>query len=620
MGVLLERVARSSTLNDAWKRVLANDAADEVLSAGVRQFALDAETRLTDLGARLRSGEYQPARLTRVSLTKENGTERILHIPPVTDRVVEGAMLTVLTPLIDPLLGPSSFAYRPGLGVLDAVQEVARLRDEGFAHVLRTDIADCFPSIRVDQLRRILGVLVSDPDLLTVIDLLFARTLQTGRRGIGLPQGSPLSPIFANLVLEHLDERLRRAGYPLVRYSDDVVIFATSRDDALEAARVVSMAAEELGMSLSVDKTDAMSFEAGFCFLGEDFGTRYPPVVENRIDVPEERTVFVGAAGGRVRIDEGRVVVDRDEQQLLDVPAGLVARIVCFGPVGVTAGLRNWALSAGVELVFCSQRGRYLGQIMSGHVNHLERLRHQLAVADTPERFLPLARQMVEAKVRKQAVLLRRMMRKESARELAESVEKMESYAGMLPDAGSREEIMGLEGAVARAYFQALTVCVNPVFGFTGRNRRPPLDVVNSALSFGYAILLSEAVSALVAAGLNPAIGFLHTDQDRRPSLALDLIEEFRPLIIDQVVMEALRRHRLRPEHGRRDENHGGVLLTAAGREIIVDGYERRMLQMTRGALPDFAGTLRRHLYRQAQVLAAWVENLGPGYVGLAWR
>lgn len=247
-------------------------------------------------------------------------------------------------------------------------------------------------------------------------------------------------------------------------------------------------------------------------------------------------------------------------------------------------------------------------------------MRNQLAASDTPSRFLPLARKLVEAKIRKQAVLLRRMMRKDSARELAESVEMMESYADMLPDAGTREEIMGLEGAAARAYFQAWTACVDPAFEFTGRNRRPPLDVVNSALSFGYAILLSEAVSALVATGLDPAIGFLHSDHDGRPSLALDLMEEFRPLVVDQVVMEALRRHRLRPEHGRRDEHRAGVLLTAAGREVVVDAYERRMLQMTRGALPDFAGTLRRHLYRQAQVLAAWVENPGPGYVGLSWR
>ena len=625
MGAMLERVCRPGALADSWKRVLANDAEDDVLSPGVRRFARDADTLLDELRGRLLDGGYLPARLVRVSIPKEDGQERVLHIPPVVDRIVERAVLSVLTPLLDPLLGPSSFAYRPGLGVVDAVQEVARLRDEGFTHVLRTDIDDCFPNIRVDRLRRILGVLVTDPELMAVLDLLLARTLHgPGRRrnrpGIGLPQGSPLSPILANVMLEHLDDRLRRAGYPTVRYGDDLAILATSRDDALEAGRVASKAAEEIGMRLGADKTDAMSFEAGFCFLGEDFGTRYPPVIEDRIDVPDERTVFVAAAGSRVRIDQGRVVVERDEQELLDVPAGLVARIVCFGPVGVSAGLRNWALSSGVELVFCSQRGRYLGQVVSGHVNRVERLRNQFAAADAPERFLPLARGLVEAKIRKQAVLLRRMMRKDTAGELAESVEMMEGYADMLPAAQGREEVMGLEGAAARAYFQAWTACVDPAFGFTGRNRRPPLDVVNSALSFGYAILLSEAVSALVATGLDPAIGFLHTEHDGRPSLALDLVEEFRPLIVDQIVMEALRRRRLRPEHGRRDEHRGGVLLTAAGREVIVDGYERRMLQMTRGALPDFAGTLRRHLYRQAQVLAAWVENLGPGYVGLSWR
>ncbi|MGH3940148.1 MAG: CRISPR-associated endonuclease Cas1 [Pseudonocardiaceae bacterium] len=500
-----------------------------------------------------------------------------------------------------------------------------RLRNEGFTHVLRADIDDCFPSIQIEPLSRILNVLVPDPDLMAVLDLLLTRPLHgPGRRrnrsGIGLPQGSPLSPILANPMLEHLDDRLRRAGYPIVRYGDDMAIVATSRDDALEAGRIASAAAEEIGMKLGEDKTAAMSFEDGFCFLGEDFGTRYPPVIENRIDVPEERTLFVGAAGSRVRIGEGWVVVERDEEELLDVPAGLVARIVCFGPIGVTAGLRNWALTSGVELVFCSQRGRYLGQVVSGHVNRVERLRNHLAASDTPERYLPLARQFVEAKIRKQAVLLRRMMRKDTARQLTESVEMMEGYADMLSDAGSRDEIMGLEGAAARAYFQAWTACVDPEFGFTGRNRRPPLDVVNSALSYGYAILLSEAVSALVATGLDPAIGFLHTDHDGRPSLALDLVEEFRPLIVDQIVMESLRRRRLRPEHGRRDEHRGGVLLTAAGREVVVDAYERRMLQMTRGALPDFAGTLRRHLYRQAQVLAASVENLGPGYVGLSWR
>lgn len=426
--------------------------------------------------------------------------------------------------------------------------------------------------------------------------------------------------MLANLVLEHFDERLRYAGFPVVRYVDDLAVLATDRDEAWEAARVASAAAEEIGMTLGADKTEVMSFEEGFCFIGEDFGLRYPPVLEQRVEVPERRTVYVGIPGSRIHMGQGRVVVEHDDVELLDVPAGLVARIVCFGAVGVSAGLRNWALSAGVETVFCSQRGAYLGQSVSGHRGRIERLRCQLAASEDPQRYLPLARAITEAKIRKQAVLLQHLTRRDSAQDLREAIQTMGGYADMLPQATSRAEVMGLEGAAARAYFQAWVAIVDPEFGFTGRNRRPPLDVVNSALSFGYAVLLSEAVSALVASGLEPALGFLHTDQDNRPSLALDLIEEFRPLVVDQVVLEALRRRRLRPEHGHHDDTHGGVLLTRAGREVLLDGYERRMLAMTRGALPDFAGSLRRHLYRQAQTVAAWIDGIGAGFVGLSWR
>ena len=139
-------------------------------------------------------------------------------------------------------------------------------------------------------------------------------------------------------------------------------------------------------------------------------------------------------------------------------------------------------------------------------------------------------------------------------------------------------------------------------------------------MSFGYAVLLSEAVSALAAAGLDPAIGLLHVDGDNRPSLALDLIEEFRPLVVDQVVLTLARRAALRLDNGRDDPDRGGVLLTREGREVLLDAYERRMLRVTRGGLPDFTGSIRRHLHRQAQALASWLEGHGPAPTGMSWR
>jgi CRISPR-associated protein Cas1 len=177
-----------------------------------------------------------------------------------------------------------------------------------------------------------------------------------------------------------------------------------------------------------------------------------------------------------------------------------------------------------------------------------------------------------------------------------------------------------LKARAARQYFAALGQIMPEDMRFTGRSRQPPEDTINAALSYGYAVILAEAVSALCAAGLDPAVGMFHAEQDRRPSLALDLMEEFRPLIIDQVVVAAARRAELRPEHCHRDEHGHGVLLTKAGREILIGNYERRMLQQTRGALPGMSGSLRRHLYRQAQRIAAYVQDPQATWTGLSWR
>ena len=134
-------------------------------------------------------------------------------------------------------------------------------------------------------------------------------------------------------------------------------------------------------------------------------------------------------------------------------------------------------------------------------------------------------------------------------------------------------------------------------------------------------------MTAVRAAGLEPAIGVLHGDDNRRPSLALDLLEELRPMVVDQVVIEATRHERLTTAHARTQDGRAGVMLTQAGKEALLDGYERRMLQATRGALPDFAGTIRRHLYRQAQRLQAAItaaaanpDATATSWTGMSWR
>jgi len=385
----------------------------------------------------------------------------------------------------------------------------------------------------------------------------------------------------------------------------------------------MSEAASELDMTLGADKSAVMSFDEGFCFVGEDFGPRYPPALaDHRVAEPAQRVLYLGMPGAHARIESGRVIVESpQDQEMLDVPSGSVERIVCFGAVGISAGLRSWALASGVDLVFLSRRGSYLGHAWPAAAEHrIARLRAQLAAADDGSRSLAFGRAVVDAKVRKQMIVLQRFARRDNSETVMDAAGQMEQLLTMLPDCGTRDELMGIEGAAARAHFTALGQIVPQDMRFAGRSRQPPADVINAALSYGYAIIMGEAVSALCAAGLAPAIGLLHTEQDRRPSLALDLMEEFRPLIVDQVVIAAARRKELRPEHGHREESLHGVLLTKAGREVLVAGYERRMLQHTKGALPGLSGSLRRHLYRQAERTAAYVHDPQATWTGLSWR
>jgi len=622
----LANVAGPEQLAAAWADVLAGDRDDGVLGPGVARFARDAEQFLAEIAAQLTAGTYQPGPLTPVALPRPDGQTRLLHVPSVRDRIVERAILAVLTPVIDPWLGPFSYAYRPGLGVADAVQALAGLRDEGLLWVARSDFHDCFGSIPVPLLRRVLAVLVEDTRLLALIGSLLSRSAAArGSAAVvrGLAQGSPLSPLWANLVLARFDAQVAGAGFPLVRYADDLAALAASQDDAWEAMRVMNQAAADLGMPLGAGKSAVMSFAEGFTFVGEDFGPRYPPALaDHRVVEPARRVLYLGMQGSHARLEAGRVVVESaDDTELLDVPSGTVERIVCFGATGISAGLRSWALATEVDLVFLSRRGSYLGHALPGGGRHrIARLRAQLAAADDTARAAAFGRAVVDAKIRKQMVLLRRLARRDNAEIVTAAARQMDQLLVMLPDCATRDELMGIEGAAARAYFAALGQVLPEGMTFPGRSRQPPEDITNAALSYGYAIILGEAVSALCAAGLDPAVGLLHAEQDRRPSLALDLMEEFRPLVVDQVVIAAARRAELRPDHGHREETIHGVLLTKAGREILLAGYERRMLQHTKGALPGLSASLRRHLYRQAERLAAYIHDPTATWTGLSWR
>lgn len=366
-----------------------------------------------------------------------------------------------------------------------------------------------------------------------------------------------------------------------------------------------------------------MDFGEEFSFDDESSGPRYS-VLDGKVVMKEplDRTVYTAVQGGRVRIRQGRLLVeDKNGIIVLNMPSAHVARLVLFGSVGLSAGARSWALGQEIDTIFCSRKGSYQGSLLSaGSPRRLDRLRAQLEVASDPGRAMPFARAVIEAKIRHQLTLVRHFATPDIADDIAPDLELLVSLRDLAKTALAPQDLMGVEGAAAKAYFSAVSRLMPEPLRFEGRSRRPPLNVFNSAIGYGYAILLGECVSALAAAGLDPGIGFLHVEEPNRPSLALDLMEEFRPLIVDQVVVHLCRRGSLTAEHGKTRASEPGVFLTKAGKAALIDGYEKRLLQVSSGSLPRFTGSLRRHIYRQAQRLTSYIYGYEDTWTGLSWR
>lgn len=624
-GPLMTELVRIPVLRKAWDVVAANDAADGTVSASVERFAERLDERLTELSAQLRDGAFDPHPLRRVELDRRGDSPRVLHIPSVRDRVVERALVDVLTSRIDPWLSPHSFAYRPGLGVADACQALVRSRDAGMNVVVRLDVADCFDSLDRDILIASLARRVPEVAILTLVNALLERPRLDGRRlrrsARGAPQGGPLSPLLCNVYLDRFDTELARHGVAVIRYADDIALPCSGAIRAWEVMEMATDSARTLGLELGDDKASVTTFDEGFAFLGEDFTAIYPPEEPlARVREPDRRVLYVQAEGSLVRISKGQVVVSKHDNDLLSVPSSHVGAVVCIGSANVSAGFRSKALGEGIDVVFISRRGRFDGWLQGARLPNARTRRLQYERSGDTEFRLSLARLLVVGKLANQRALLLRYQRREGSDRVVEAAEAIERQARQAERVATIDELMGAEGAGSLAYFSVFAQLLPPWTQWTGRNRNPPKDPANAALSFAYTLLTGEAVAACAVAGLDPVAGFLHGDHGDRPSLALDLMEEFRPVIADTVVMDLLRRNQLQPGHFRSEADRPGVLLTDKGRRLLIGRFEERMLTVFTHVATRKRVAYRRGIYLQAARIAGCIGSGEVRYTPVAWR
>jgi CRISP-associated protein Cas1 len=321
--------------------------------------------------------------------------------------------------------------------------------------------------------------------------------------------------------------------------------------------------------------------------------------------------VYVQAQGASVRLEGERLVVQTKGEHAREARLSNTSHVSLFGSVYMTMPVLRTLMERGIPVLFFTYGGWFSGQAV-GHDSKNVALRlAQYAATQSPERCLQLARGFVASKILNCRTLLRRNHDSPDPVALSE----LKQLARKARSAESIESLLGLEGTAARRYFGEFSGMLGEgkdTFDLDGRNRRPPRDPVNALLSFCYSLLTKELSLALRTAGLDLMLGFYHQPHFGRPSLALDLMEEFRPVIADSVVIGVLNNKVV--QHDDFVRAAGAVSLTPAARKRVIFAFERRMDQLVTHPVFDYRISYRRVLEVQARLLGRLLLGELPRY------
>lgn len=644
---LLRRCLAKHNMAEAWQRVYDNHG-----GPGVDGITVDAvhphwPEQLPQLVRDVLAQRYRPQPLRECLIPKSTANDsplaqaspepprmRRLAIPTVHDRWLQTAVALQLTPILEREFADSSFAYRQGRSVQQAIARVKRLRDEGYQWVVDADIEAFFDNIDHDDLMHALRPLVPDAGLCKLIQLwlvvpVLSADGQLQLRARGVAQGSPLSPLLSNLYLDTLDDAMLDAQHRIVRFADDFVILCRSQDQARNALQLSRDVLESLALRLNSEKTRIVDFNQGFKFLGVNFvrslavpasNNRNKPVAgthqhmqrlkkwEEQNSLPPEaqalvsatkthatrwheplpegpmqaamresnahslalptaplitpestlrtlpvlRTLYLLEQGAIVTRDGDQLQVLHEQEVLANVGLPQLDLVLVLGNIGVTTPALQTCLSLQIPLVFMARTGKLYGVAHGANAVSATVLRAQVLTSSFEHQRLELARAMVHAKIINSRTLLKRWHKNRighpAQAQLHQASLTLRDAAWRCKTANNLDTLRGLEGAAAANYFAATRALIPEQWGFGPRIAYSPPDPVNALLTFGYSLLRANLLAMVCAEGLSPYVGFLHADGHNHAALVSDLMEEFRALVVDALVMDLIAHRRLKPE------------------------------------------------------------------------
>jgi CRISP-associated protein Cas1 len=315
-----------------------------------------------------------------------------------------------------------------------------------------------------------------------------------------------------------------------------------------------------------------------------------------------------------------------DGEVKLRMPLHTLQGIVCFGQVSMSPPLMGLCAEREVAVSFLSKNGRFLARIQGPVSGNVLLRREQYRRADDQEKSAEFARTVVIGKLNNSRVVLQRAVREypssPGAGEIAGTAKHLAEVLKVLEAPQLLDTVRGIEGEAASKYFEVfdhLIIAQKEDFFFKGRSRRPPLDNMNALLSFLYTLLAHDVASALETVGLDPAVGFLHRDRPGRPGLALDIMEEFRPVLADRLALSLVNLKQITGEGFQKTES-GGVLMNDATRKDVIIAYQNRKQEEVSHPFLGEKIAIGLLPFTQALLLARHIRGDLDGYPPFIWR
>jgi CRISP-associated protein Cas1 len=337
-------------------------------------------------------------------------------------------------------------------------------------------------------------------------------------------------------------------------------------------------------------------------------------------------TLFVTTQGAYLSKEGETVVVSVEREKKLQLPIHTLDGIVCFGRILCSPYLMGFCADRDVAVSFLSEHGRFLARVQGPVSGNVLLRREQYRRADSDEASARIANSVLVGKLANSRTVLQRAVRDHGEKVEAETINTASDHISALlrnmKSNISLDSLRGMEGDAARVYFGAFDhLIVNKVngFSFKGRNRRPPLDPVNCLLSFVYTLLLHDVRSALESVGLDSAVGYLHRDRPGRPGLALDMMEEFRPVIADRLVLSLINRGQAAKKDFVTQET-GAVIMSDDLRKKVIVTYQKRKQDEIFHPFLEEKVSIGLLFSMQALLMARYLRGDLDAYPPFIWR